>query len=253
MDLQSGLGSRGGGHSTHPKLPQRRWRPSSVEEGCFVATKPDSLAANDAADDLGHIPTLPFGTRSICSPLPAAGRSPPSENQFHAFRFLIPELPTDVGHNLLAAHVPFAETRSSRRIGVPTDQPERPTRGLRKLLLCAVGLVVFAFALLFWVEASDSPETVTQPRGPRPAGDRGPGGPAVVAADRVPAAPVDASQNPSPARTIPAQQLTPQSSAAAVTTHRQAPTSLRQGASKAPATFKKVSALSTVLAPPPVD
>jgi len=146
-----------------------------------METKRVSRIPRSGADDFGHIPTQPFGTRAVTSAPGTAGMRP-SEREFPPLRFVQtkpdarqelsastpPTLPIEQLFDVdrLRAKLSAGADRGlpgAHRSSPPFDDPARNERSLGAVMLGAMGLAVCALALTIWLVAPSPPVGASRP------------------------------------------------------------------------------------------
>jgi hypothetical protein len=197
------------------------------------------------ADGDGHVQTLPFGTKALVgSPSTAATDARP-------YRFVISKLPTFAKHEQAAAtHLPPAANPGPDVAAAHRREPEPSNKGRWLLMLGAIAVTAFVFALLVWPDASNLPQEGALPHdravghfAARPQSTAAPAEPRTETASR-PATPLE-----SPPRPTSAVERVPRGA----TTQSQSAASSPVPTPKAGMTLKRGSVLASVLAPPPAD
>jgi hypothetical protein len=198
-----------------------------------------------SADADGHVRTLPFGTKGL------VGSPSPSIMDARPYRFVITKLPT------------FAEQQQAAALRLPPDayrgggsgpahhpQPEPSSKRRWLLMLGAMAVTAFVFALLVLPDTSSLPQEGKLPREPAAVGH------SAARAQSTPAAAEPATETASrPATPLesPPRPITLPERAAKATTLPQSPVSSPAPAPKAGMALKRGSVLASVLAPPPAD
>lgn len=201
-----------------------------------MATKSAPQLPKSDAGENDHIPTLPFGTRSVVAAAPRAARDSRVERE--PFRFVMRQ-------EQIAATLQLPGRASGPAIA-PVD-PAKPSLRSRWILpLGALVLAAFACTLLIWPETPNGAQAVTLPRGPAPTVRHAAQVTTQTAAFAQAAVLATRPANPAAPPTLPSR-------APDVTSEPQAPPGARLTILKARSMPKRQSVLASVLAPPPAD